>query len=68
MSVQERRVAGVRDFKSVKVKKEVAAFIKDILEPLLDSGVALTDVIDLLAVKWEVYPTFEGLTPIVKQE
>jgi hypothetical protein len=59
MTAEERRAAGVRNYKSIRVKKEVASFVKEILEPLLDSGVSLPEVTALLAGNWDV-PTNTG--------
>jgi hypothetical protein len=60
MSAKDRRTAGVRDFKSIRVKKDIAQFVQGVLEPLLTLGVTIDDITDLLAEKWKIFPDFEG--------
>lgn len=61
MSARDRRMAGVRSHRTVKVTKEVAIFIKEILEPLLQTGVTVTEVTDQLASAWDLFPPFDGI-------
>jgi len=61
MSAKDRRAAGVRDFRTIRVKKDIASFVHEILEPILESGVTMTEIIDQLAERWNIFPSFEGL-------